>query len=560
MTLNIIDYPTYNKEWVDTLRALAANNVLLVGPACTYTTVSDAITAAVAAGADGSNPWTIFYTDGADPTHDETPGITVLPMSAMQPQMTGPYMRLSGEAKDEMIDTPWDGPLIALVCDDLKKGVWEIPSSDLGAKPDATGNYRPWEYARDKGVPVTLCGSVLYGASNEYPELLDPEYDAGRSILWDLYTGGFPIECHTYNHDHAPTDIDGFILNTLGVREYYRALTSTATEPAKTPHGRIGINPTCWRQSGAWTSGDANLQARERYDGALGQCVRRYFPHSMAYQIDGAKADMFSPIHHGVGTRSFNSTIVSGSDYAGYKAAFELWLASIQHTNNRYVLVFHSFAGGSEPTVTKFKAVVDALAAARLAGTAFPVTLRTLYTAKPAYPQFDAEGRRIFRQRNILPGGDFNGTAANLSTWWVWTFRTGSTIEDGGPTVSDLAHRQRTPSGKCLQMVNATSANEVHRAVRGGRTYLLSMDVKTTAGTDGVKLMVKGHWYSMVGEVRTESASVGLLPATLRAPTADWTTIETLVGVPDWVDLLKIYIYGTADTTHQVCNVALDPI
>jgi pectin methylesterase-like acyl-CoA thioesterase len=45
--LEIIDTPSYNKDWIDTLRATEANNVLMVGPHMRYTTVQAAVDAAV---------------------------------------------------------------------------------------------------------------------------------------------------------------------------------------------------------------------------------------------------------------------------------------------------------------------------------------------------------------------------------------------------------------------------------------------------------------------------------------------------------------------------------
>lgn len=46
-TLDIVDYPSYGEEWVRVQQALKANRTILAGPGCKYTSVQDAVNAAV---------------------------------------------------------------------------------------------------------------------------------------------------------------------------------------------------------------------------------------------------------------------------------------------------------------------------------------------------------------------------------------------------------------------------------------------------------------------------------------------------------------------------------
>lgn len=80
--ISMIDYPEYGEDWVKHQAAMKANNVIMCGPKCKYTTPQAAVDAAVAAGASTVNVWAILKYPGAinDVTLPLPAGILIVDM------------------------------------------------------------------------------------------------------------------------------------------------------------------------------------------------------------------------------------------------------------------------------------------------------------------------------------------------------------------------------------------------------------------------------------------------------------------------------------------------
>jgi hypothetical protein len=227
----------------------------------------------------------------------------------------------------------------------------------------------------------------------------------------------------------------------------------------------------------------------------------------------------------------------------------------IAYTSGRYILLAHSFDGSSgNPTLAQVKIIIEGLAAARLAGKAFPVTARTLMTANCVRPVWRDATTQALPRWNILPGGGFNGTLTQLA-WCGFTFgASGITVEDGGPTVADLPHRQGVLSGKCLQFSEAQACARSF-PVTPNRHYLISLDTKQISGSGRVRVRVYGCYSDAAGAHKVE-----LQPIRGIASGATWQSDPFLVFAPDWCDALLLQIFGTAGSVVQVTNLGCDLI
>lgn len=519
-------------------------NIIAAGAGLRYTSVQEAVDAAVAAGASASNPYVVVYGPGMAAEWTPIEGVTVLPQvktwSIPRDRDVEYYTTIP-----DRYPLVFDVPLVAIFNDD-NSGKWmEVPTGD----PFGAG-VTPMMYCAMRAVPVTHAVPASYVTIGKANHTGDEWMTISEMKKCMAYQGA-TFECHGYTHgDAAPTtpaDVhkevveSGKRLRSLALASKDERGSAPATGWSWTYSGtdriwyRLGALVSGFIEPGTWAYDGMPYQGVSWMESDLYRAVRANYEWHV-YDMEGSSGQPPG------GQRSFllsrkplTAAVVNGN---------------VNHItsapNTRWLLYFHGYG-----TINwaAWKTAIDALADARDAGLLQLVSVRTavLGMTAPAQAARPAWGG--------LPNGSFTGLS--------------SVPPDGNP-YAGLMTTGGTPAivegdlGKCVEL-EAGDGIGWRLELPPGSTWLLRFKAKSSNGTNGVRILADLGWYEggasqgrnffFARQFRPITNTDALVASPYDAPLPQYAAFT----VPTWAQVMNIGIDVPAgqEGTVQIDDVEL---
>lgn len=520
-----------------------ANNMIIVGPNCRYTSTSSAATHATAMGMSATNPYLVLYYPGAIVDHADADGLTVLPVS----QFTGHETRegfvpAPTDMTVQRVPTVYgDTPLVVIRADDgLVSWLTTPTSGDAATTMTLLGEVRsPQHYARLQGEPIShaIVPQYIEDGTTGLNTVVS------KTQLWSMYMQlGCDLMAHTYQHKIQPSTYEIMLQETQAARDYIEALTVAGKSIED-----IGAVCRAWIQSGDWTipSGSSIEPTNVNHWRAL--LVRATYEVSQAYAgrniVPAVPTSPDRPHCYGV------SVSYAYASDAAFRAVFNPAVAPTGNiivgmhglrTETGFVGDHASYDTMAMPLAT-FKVMIDCIKTWVDNGWAHAVTLPMLVASEPVkriyyqkalsadpetgvitYATTLADGSDADPYEDSVPNGDFQAALSG-----TWTVAAGVALEeDAGPDGA---------GDDCIKFAAATDWARLSTAsdavtVTPGRVNLLSFDLKASNVDARVGVYLT---YRLIGGTSAEiKLSYTNDPGWLRPASTDWHKVRLPFGVP----------------------------
>lgn len=182
--------------WFGGGRVLPAKTIAVATSGGDYTTIQEAITAAISAGASLSTPYSVVYYPGVENTYTPDKRVIVSPAQVFNSIKRSWSTDIVGEKPLERIQTPYNCGLIALRIDDADTSLFT--TSSVLRLPNSTIDRSPIEYAAKMGIPLTLAVPGKYAETETAGYLTRAQF---RKAVWDY---GAELASHSQNHGNDP--------------------------------------------------------------------------------------------------------------------------------------------------------------------------------------------------------------------------------------------------------------------------------------------------------------------------------------------------------------------
>lgn len=517
-------------------------NIIAAGSGLRYTSVQEAVDAAVAAGASASNPYTIVYGPGLAAEWTPTEGVTVVPQVKTWSIPRDRDVEFYTTIPDRY-PLVFDVPLVAIINDD-NKGAWM-------AVPDGAplgDGITPMMYCAMHAVPVTHAvpaSGVTIGKADHTGDECMTISEMKKCMAYQ----GATFECHSYTHGDTPTlsaDVhkevveSGKRLRSLALASKDERGSAPATGWSWTQQGtntiwfRLGAIVSGFIEPGTWTFDGTYYQGVSWMESDLYRAIRENYEWHV-YDMEPASIQAPGGYRPFLLSRKPLTAAVANGNVSHITSM----------PNTRWLLYFHGY--GATINWTAWKTAIDALVAARNAGTLQLVSTRTaaLGMTAPAQAARPAWGG--------LPNGSFTGLS--------------SVPPDGNP-YAGLMTTGGTPAivegdlGKCVEL-EAGDRIGWRLELPPGSTWLLRFKAKSSNGTNGVRILADQGWYEggashgrnvfFVRQFRAITNTSALVASPHSAPLPQYAAFT----VPTWAQVMQV---GIDVPTGQAGSVQIDDV
>lgn len=480
-----------------------ANILTVAESGADYTTVQAAVDAAAAVAADANRVTVLVYPGvKRDYTAVDNVDVVFIEDEANAGALTGPYSRNLMPIPNQM-PSPYAGGLICLIIDDGGNGVMTA-----GAGGCAAG-VTPAQYARDNGVPITQ--AIIPGTIGL------AGYLTAANLRQLVYEYGHELCNHSGIHNGpTPSTQAGLVDAIDDAKQDIEAFADAAKRwTGASAVNTIGAPVRGFVYPGPW-DGDGAIDSTAKAENWVHRYVRSRYEWSFS-EIGELYPLVYPNIRHGSSRYSPTST---------YNAARLTQEAS--SPDARVCVFMHATSGSPLPTTAgySFKALIDAIVAARASGLLQAVTASAFFDFAPGSSR-DAD--RMYAIDNMT----------DVSNGWRYGFN----FHASGTSTIALDTGE-VASGKCLELAHGGAnywENECevtkYQRVMPGYTYRLRFALKrnTADGGDVADTFpLKVMFYSDGAQAVTGTNYHDYVRDFTIGTLDDWVTFDHTFTVPSW--------------------------